>query len=115
MAKVVSFNKDAPSLKAQPAPEFQNFHMSVRVVHFDMGKDRDIQRIRVWGQGVTKLYQQDFESRNKFLRWVGRPMAKAADEALDRAVMSPKEKVDLPFFGEEEDLIADGFKLISGA
>lgn len=117
MAKIFSFNKDAPSLKPQPAPEYQHFDMTVQVVHFDMGKGRDIQRIRVRGAGVTKLYQRDFATRNEFMHWLKEWRGldrKTLDEALDRALAAPNEKVRLPFGGDEEDLIADGFRLVAG-
>ena len=117
MAKVVSFNKDVPSLKAQPKPDWENFDLSVTVVHLNMGKDRDVQRYRVRAEGVTRLYQRAFETRDKLLHWLvpqGHPARKEVEEALDRAVRSPNQKVELPVFSEEEDLVADGFRLISG-
>jgi hypothetical protein len=117
MAKIFSFNKDAPALKAPEAPFDPDFHISLQVVHFDMGKGRDIQRFCVSADGQTKLYQRYFDTRNEFLHWLQPAKnigTKAANEALDRAVAAPKEKVDLPFIWEEEGLIEDGFKLVAG-
>ena len=112
MAKIVTFNSDVPSLKANPAPE-EAFEVTARVAHVSLGTDKDMRLVRVQALGTTKLYQRDFRDQREFFDWL-RPaqhMGTAAGVRIWDAAIAG-EIVRIPLFIEEEGLVEHRFKRV---
>lgn len=116
MAKVVSFNKDVPSLKAQPEPEWQNFDLSVKVVQyypFGFGKGATVQGIRIRAKGMTKMYEQHFETERAFRLWATWMTETEVRELVEEA-RSEEVILTMVSFDDEAALIEDGFRRVAG-
>jgi hypothetical protein len=110
MAKIYSFNVDAPGLKPRSRPHDGWFDIDAKLQHASFGKGKDVQSIRVRASGGLLLYEQRFPGRNAMAAWL-KPVFgiseanKIADEVMSGGL------VNIPLcYRTEDELIEDGFK-----
>ena len=111
MAKIYSFNKEAPALKAQSSRTYARFELVARMEHTRFGDNRDVQSIRVLATRGLIVYERYFPSQFAFLAWL-RPKVGSLDSGeISRGILNGNQ-VNIPIGYEEADLIPDGFKAL---
>jgi hypothetical protein len=113
MAKIISFNTDAPGLKPQSKPHDGLFDIDAQLQHASFGKKgKDVQSIRVRASGGLLLYEQRFPTSNTFATWLRSGIGISEANIIADQVMSGG-LVKIPLcYRSEDELIEDGFKPI---
>jgi hypothetical protein len=113
MAKIISFNHDAPSLKAEPKPHDGAFDLIAQLQHLSLGSGKDVQNIRVRASGGLLLYERRFAGRGPITAWLRSSLnmeMRQANQIADQIMAGGP--VAIPVFFRKDELIEDRFKAV---
>ena len=107
MAKIISFNADAPGLKPQINRKYLPFQLTAQLQHIKAGNIKNVQIIRVLASRDLLLYEKRFENRFEFARWLRPSLGSSADEVGEEVLNGSL--IHIPVMYEESDLVPHGF------
>jgi hypothetical protein len=110
MAKIVSFNTDAPGLKPKAKPHDGYFDLHAQLQHFSSGKDKDVQSIRLRASGGLLLYERRFPGRDAFTAWLRLVFGVSESSKITEQVMGGSAVPIALCYDNADELIEDGFK-----
>ena len=110
MAKIVSFNTDAPGLKPRAKPHDGYFDLHAQLQHFSFGKDKDVQSIRLRASGGLLLYERRFPGRDAFTAWLRPVFGVSESSKITEQVMGGSVVPIALCYHNADELIEDGFK-----
>ena len=108
MAKIISFNVDAPGLKPKINRKDLPFRLTAQLQHIRARNIKDVQIVRVLASRDLLLYEKRFENRFEFARWL-RPSLRSSADEMGEEVMNGS-LIHIPVMYEESRLVPAGFK-----